>query len=65
MALPWSTASNASIFVNDAFARLFGFARGSELQGKAWRRLYDGGQIRRFDVEVLPKLSPGIGGWAK
>ena len=46
-------------FANDAFARLFGFARGTELQGKAWRRLYDRAQIRRFDVEVLPKLLTG------
>jgi diguanylate cyclase (GGDEF)-like protein/PAS domain S-box-containing protein len=43
-------------FANDAFARLFGYDRGSALWGKTWRHLYDRAQLRRFESDVWPLL---------
>ncbi|HWP03290.1 MAG TPA: PAS domain-containing protein, partial [Gemmatimonadaceae bacterium] len=43
-------------FANDAFARLFDLRRGSELWGKAWRRLQPDGVVQYIEREVLPRL---------
>ncbi len=46
-------------FVNDAYANLFGYDRGDDLQGKSWRKLFDEVQLKRFDDVVLPNLWAG------
>ncbi|MFN8571009.1 MAG: PAS domain S-box protein [Gemmatimonadaceae bacterium] len=46
-------------FVNDAYANLFGYDRGEDLQGKSWRKLFDEVQLQRFDDVVLPNLWAG------
>lgn len=43
-------------FANDSFARLFDLRRGSELWGKAWRRLQPGGVVQYIERQVLPRL---------
>jgi diguanylate cyclase (GGDEF)-like protein/PAS domain S-box-containing protein len=43
-------------FANDAFAALFGYARGSELWGKSWRPLFDAEHVRTFDAQVFKTL---------
>jgi PAS domain S-box-containing protein len=43
-------------FANDAFARLLGRQRGSELWGKSWRHLQPDAVVQYLDREVLPQL---------
>jgi PAS domain S-box-containing protein len=43
-------------YVNDAHARMYGYASGRELLGKRWQELYGSGEIMRFRNEVFPSL---------
>jgi two-component system, cell cycle sensor histidine kinase and response regulator CckA len=49
--------AGAYAYVNEAFARQYGFTHPQELLGRAWRMLYDPQELGRFDRQVLPLLA--------
>lgn len=50
-------AKRRYIFVNDAYAQLYGFASADELVGKAWKPLCPKRELERFEQEVMRGLS--------
>lgn len=45
------------IYLNHAHAEIHGYDTTEELIGKTWKVLYEEGEIRRFENEILPILS--------
>jgi PAS domain S-box-containing protein len=44
------------VYVNEAHARIYGYAGSDELVGKTWKILYDNGELRRFETEIMPRF---------
>jgi PAS domain S-box-containing protein len=44
------------IFVNEAHARLYGYASPQELLGRTYRDLYEPGQLDRLEGEIMPEF---------
>ncbi len=44
-------------FLNEAHARLYGYASPEELLGQSWRLLYTPQELLRFEALILPQLS--------
>jgi PAS domain S-box-containing protein len=42
------------LYVNQAHARIYGYETPAELLGKSWETLYNGGELRRFNQEIMP-----------
>ncbi len=49
--------SGEFIYLNHAHAEIHGYDTPEELIGKSWQILYEEGEIRRFENEILPILS--------
>lgn len=45
------------VYVNQAHAQQFGFARPHDLLGKSWRSLYAAPELSRFDQDIMPRLT--------
>lgn len=43
-------------YVNDAHASVYGFDEPEQMVGRSWTELYDGGELERFEQEVMPAL---------
>src|SRR4051812_3844614 len=41
-------------YVNEAHARIFGFAQPWELIGRSWRDLYDAAELARLEMVAVP-----------
>jgi len=44
------------IFLNEAHARIYGYARAEELAGQSWRILYAPEELRRLESEIMPRV---------
>ena len=44
------------IALNEAYARVYGYASPEELTGQPWRLLYAEEELARFDAEIMPRL---------
>jgi diguanylate cyclase (GGDEF)-like protein/PAS domain S-box-containing protein len=44
------------IYVNPAHAEIYGYQSTGPLMGKIWQNLYDDDEVRRFEVQIFPKL---------
>lgn len=42
------------LYVNEAHARIYGYEAPAELLGKNWEILYNDGELRRFNREIMP-----------
>ena len=49
-------ANGEYIYLNDAYAKIYGYASPAELTGRSWEILYDDMELRRFKEEVMPAL---------
>ncbi len=49
-------ADETFIYMNQAYAEIYGYNNPDDLIGTSWRQLYDEDEIARFEQEVLPIL---------
>ncbi|MFN8492684.1 MAG: response regulator [Caldilineaceae bacterium] len=50
-------ADQAFIYLNAAFATLYGYKKPEQLLGKSWRLLYSENEQQRIDQELIPQLA--------
>ncbi len=46
--------SGRFIYLNEAHARLYGYASPADLIGKTWKSLYEGAELERFEKDIMP-----------
>ncbi len=44
------------VFLNEAYASVYGYDRPEELLGKSWRLLYEPAELLRFERDILPAV---------
>lgn len=44
------------IYLNRAHAEIYGYNSADELVGRSWRTLYDGEELQRFEMEIMPRF---------
>ncbi|HEY9700206.1 MAG TPA: PAS domain S-box protein [Trichocoleus sp.] len=49
-------AQEQFVYMNTAYAKVYGYDSPSELMGITWRRLYDTRELQRFQQEVMPQF---------
>jgi len=50
-------AAGTYVYLNDAHAKVYGFACPDELIGKSWHVLYTLSELKRFTADIMPALS--------
>jgi len=51
------SSAGAYTYVNEAYAKQYGFEQAQELTGRPWQAQYDARERARFDREILPRLT--------
>jgi diguanylate cyclase (GGDEF)-like protein/PAS domain S-box-containing protein len=44
------------VYLNEAYAKIYGYGNSRDITGKSWRILYDPNEIKRFRNKIIPDL---------